>query len=380
MQIPFNKISTSEYEATYLLDAIKNVGGRKYTDKCSDWISNEFSVDKVYMTSSGTSALELALLTVITEDRNEVIIPSFTFPSVANAVLTCGGKPVFCEVDNKNMCIDIEDYKNKITDRTIAVVPVHYGGLSYYVDEVMRISKENKIYVVEDAAHGFLSYNKGKALGTIGDFGFYSFHATKNIGCGDGGALLINTKDEAIRKRIAYLYHNGTNREEFFEGKATNYNWKTYGLNPYPAELAMAFLYGQLETVKKNTLKRKEIFDIYYNFFSENKLTDVVEYYTEKPDTMNSNCHIFFLIFKNNNTLKQVIDKLETKNIISQFHFMPLHSSEMAQTLGYKSSDLPITDSVSRRILRLPLYNEMTPDEANYVLDSLSVIFKELHK
>ncbi len=378
MKIPFNKISLSKDETTFLLDAAKNVGSRKYTDLCSQWIKNEFDTETVYMTSSGTSALELALLPIITEEKNEVIMPSFTFPSVGNAIIACGGKPVFCEVDPKTLCLDVKDYANKINDKTIAVVPVHYGGISHGIDEIISISRKNNVYVIEDAAHGFLAYNKNRPLGTIGDFGFYSFHATKNIGCGDGGALLVNTDDYQIKQKIAYYYHNGTNREEYFQGKATNYNWKSYGLNPYPAELAMGFLYGQLANVHENTKKRHKVFKTYYDFFKKNhKDYPIIESFTQENEDIQSNHHIFFITFKSIDDLQYVISEMDDLGIQSQFHFMPLHSSEMAKSFGYKNQDLPITDSISRRILRLPIFNDMSIDEVNYVTCSLDNILRK---
>lgn len=377
MEIPFNKVSLTGKETKYVKDAIKNIQSQSYLNKCAEWIKMHHPTHKVMMTASATTALELAIHAIQIQKDDEVILPSFTFPSIANAVLRIGAIPIFCEINPNHLCIDIHDFQSKITHKTKAVIPVHYGGFSSNLQDLIDTAKANHLHIIEDAAHAFNAFYEQKPLGTWGDFGIFSFHSTKNIVCGEGGALMINTDDQDINKRLDYLYHNGTNRTEYLKGQSNHYEWKTMGLNPYPSELSMAFLFAQLEASNTLTAMRKKIFLTYYTYFSEIKNESIISF-SKMNRHVQSNYHTFYLICKNNNIRNHILQKLRQKDIMASFHFVPLHSSDMGKKLGYSSSDLPKTQNISECIIRLPIYNNMTLEEVNYVIETIDLILKEL--
>ncbi len=379
MEIPFNKIYLTGNEEKYVSLAILNIDAQKYTHGCAEWIKNHMNAYKVFMTSSGTSALEVALNALEIDKGDEIILPSFTFPSTANAVLLAGGTPVFCEINSSTLCMDYDDFDSKMTSKTKAVIPVHYGGNAYALDKILQLARTKNLYVVEDSAHAFGASYLNKPLGTWGDMGIFSFHSTKNITCGEGGALLLNTKNESINNQVDSLYHNGTNRTEFLQGKTPYYNWQNLGLNPHPSELSMAFLYSQLIASKALTLSRQSAYKKYQAYFLDaQKRHSCIESYSQESRKASSNYHIFYVVFESNNIRDFMMNQMKERGISAAFHFMPLHSSEMGQSLGYKHTDLPITEKISKCVLRLPLYNYMREEETEYIIEIVDQLLRDL--
>ncbi len=378
MEIPFNKVSFTGKENKYIQTAAKNLDKRSFTLKCAEWIKSYTSVEEVIMTSSATSALELAVRSIWCDKESEIILPSFTFPSAANAVLLAGAQPVFCEIDDNTLCLDIKDFQSKITSKTKAVIIIDYGGSSPHIHQLIEIARKNNLMVIEDSAHAFLSSYKEKPLGSWGDLGIFSFHSTKNIVCGEGGALLINTKNKDIIHHIHQLYHHGTNKVEFLQGKSSSYSWHALGLNPQPSELSMAFLLAQLEESKSLTKQRQKNFLSYYNFFVEYPYKKgIVLFSNIYPDHV-SNCHTFYIVFESQDMRDYIIEQLKKRHIYAYFHFVPLHLSPMGKKLGYSPSDFPITNKISEGLLRLPLYNHMTEKECRFVIQSVKEILEAL--
>lgn len=379
MKIPFNSISITGKESEYIQNAIENLDKNYYTQKCVYWLKNYTSVEEVLMTSSATSALELAVRSIADNNPCEIILPSFAFPSTANAVLLAGAQPIFCDIDKDTLCLDIKDFESKITSRTKAVIILSYGGICPDIENLIKVARKHNLIVIEDSAHAFLSSYKDKPLGTWGDFGVYSFHSTKNIVCGNGGALLINTSDKNIIDKIQKFYHYGTNKVEFQSGKVSAYNWQSIGLNPQSSELSMAFLLAQLESSEQLTLKRKESFMSYYNLFSQNTFSEQIDSYSKIYPDHQSNYHTFYIILKNKALRDYVIQQLKMYHIDAYFHFMPLHLSPMGEELGYNFSDFPTTEKICEGLLRLPLYNNMTKQECQFVIQSIKKVLEALN-
>lgn len=376
MEIPFNKVSLTGKENIYVQKAVENLDKKIFTSKCAEWIKSHMSVKEVIMTSSGTSALELAVRSICSDEDSQIILPSFTFPSAANAILLAGAQPVFCEIDAHTLCMDINDFQTKITPNTKAVIVVDYGGISPHIEKLIDIARENNLMVIEDSAHAFLSSYKEKPLGTWGDFGIFSFHTTKNIVCGEGGALLVNTNNINILDHIHHLYYYGTNRIAFLNGQSSSYSWHTTGLNPQPSELSMAFLLAQLEESHLLTQERQQIFLSYYKFLDEHSNNNGILSFSRIYPNHDANCHTFYIVFENQEMRDYMIQQLRKRHINAYFHFVPLHLSPMGKKLGYTPSDFPVTNKVSAGLLRLPLYNEMTEKECQFVVQSVKEILE----
>ena len=317
------------------------------------------------LTTSCTHALELASLLLDLKEEDEIIVPSFTFSSTVNSFMLRGAKPVFVDIriDTKN--IDENKIEEKITKKTKAIFPVHYAGVSCDMDKIMDIAKRYNLPVVEDAAQGVKSKYKDKYLGTIGTFGCYSFHETKNYICGEGGALVINDKEFIERAEI--IREKGTDRSKFFRGQVDKYTWVDIGSSYLPSEVLAALLFAQLEDMDKIKRIRQNIYEKYLRAFmnlEEYKLVNLPVI----PIECSTNYHMFHLLLKNETERGDLIKHLADKNINSVFHYIPLHSSPMGLKLGYKEGDFPITEDVSRRLVRLPFYNSMTEEEQDYVI------------
>lgn len=380
-KIAFNKLYLTGKEKEYINEALikGSVSGDGYfTKKVTKFLENKFDLTKVLMTTSGTHALELAALLLDFKKEDEIIMPSFTFSSTANAVLRTGAKPVFAEIKADTFNLDPLDFKNKITAKTKAVIPVHYAGLSCEMKKIKEIAKLNNIYIIEDAAQAVNSFYQEKALGAIGDLGCYSFHGSKNFASGEGGALIINSKNKALIKKAEIIREKGTNRSQFLRGQIEKYNWVREGSSYLPADVLMAFLFAQLEEMNYITTCREKIFSYYNQHLSKFLAEDFLEVIPEIPANKKSNYHIYYLKFKNKKIRDFVLDKLKQAGIEATFHFQPLHSSPMGEKLGYQKSDLPLTEAVASSILRLPIYPDLSNKNLKYIVDSLSKIFKDL--
>ncbi|HTY91166.1 MAG TPA: dTDP-4-amino-4,6-dideoxygalactose transaminase [Methanocella sp.] len=380
MIVPYNRPYIAGNELRYISELLHSgntiAGDGHYTKKVNEFIETTFSAKKALMTTSCTGALELATYLLRLKKKDEVILPSFTFVSTANPVLLAGAKIVFAEIDESTMNIDPDDIRRKITPNTRAIYPVHYGGVACKMDEITEIAQEHGLAVVEDSAHGVNARYKNRYLGTLGDFGCYSFHETKNYSCGEGGALLINTDDKKIIERAEVLREKGTDRSKFFRGEVDKYTWVDIGSSYLPSDILAAFLYAQLESLDTIQRKRLRIYNAYnkalkpYENSGSLRLPIV-------PGYAQHNAHLYYVLFNDASARDAVMQRLRARSILAIFHYLPLHSSPMGKKLGYKAGDLPVTESVSKRLLRLPMYAGMTNEEFAYVISALREAIEE---
>lgn len=381
MQIPFNRPYLTGKEEKHLKDALQRrelSGDGYYTKKVMSLLERKFSLEKVIMTTSCTHALEMAVELIGLKKGDEVIMPSFTFPSTANAVIKQGAKPVFVEIKKDTLNIDPVDLEEKISEKTRAVIPVHYAGIACEMDQIVYLAKKYRLYIIEDAAQGVNACYKDKYLGGIGDFGCYSFHSSKNFVCGEGGALVINNKKNCFKKRAEIIREKGTDRARFLRGEVDRYTWIDQGSSYLPSELLMAVLYAQLEEMDKIKDMRRKIYEKYYDYLKPFLAMSFLDSISYVPENRDSNYHIFYLKFCNKEIRDQVITSLQNRGISATFHYIPLHSSPMGQKLGYQSHDLALTTEVAATILRLPLYPELNDQELNYILENTADVLGEL--
>lgn len=369
--IPFNKTYVSKCGYEYIKDAINRnhiSGDGYYTKKVNQYIENKFNTNKCLLVTSGSSSLDMAAILLNLKEGDEVIMPSYTFVSTANSIVLKGAKPIFADICEETLNIDPIDIERKITSKTKAIFPVHYAGVGCDMDSIMKIAKDSKLMVVEDAAQGVNAKYKGKYLGTIGDLGCYSFHETKNYSCGEGGAILIN--NNSLGKRAEIIREKGTNRSQFLRGEVDKYTWVDVGSSYLPSDILAALLYSQFEEIDEIQLKRREIYEMYYNGLK----------YLEKqgklrlpiiPEDCESNYHMFYILLNSERERNYLMDKLKDKEIQTAFHYIPLHSSPMGLSFGYKQGYLPKTEDLSGRILRLPMYAELKNDEVQYIINEI---------
>ncbi len=372
MNIPFNKPYFSEngvsyIEQCFLKDHISGDGF--YTKKVNDFIEKSFNTKKALLTTSCSSALDMAALLIDLQPGDEVIMPSYTFVSTANAVVLRGAKPVFADIDEKTLNINPEDIENRITERTKAIFPVHYAGISCDMDEILKIAKKYNLKVVEDAAQGVNAKYKHRYLGTIGDIGCFSFHETKNYSCGEGGAILINHDYDLIEK-AEIIREKGTNRSKFFRGEVDKYSWVSMGSSFLPSDILAALLYAQFEKLIEINDLREKVFKKYYNGLKPLQEEGILRLPIVLPDCT-SNYHMFYILLNSEIERNNLMDSLKAKGVQALFHYVPLHSSPMGIKLGYKEGDLPKTEDLSKRLLRLPVYADLTEQEQNYIIKNI---------
>lgn len=381
MKIPFNKVYLTGRELEYIQECFErgDISGDGHFTKLVTCLLKEcFFIKSLQMTTSCTHALEIAARLIDIKPGDDVIMPSFTFPSTANAVMLLGGKPVFAEIDKETLTISSSDIENKITNKTKAIIPVHYGGIGCEMDKIMSIAKDHRLYVIEDAAQGVNAKYKGKYLGTWGDLGCYSFHGTKNYISGEGGSIAFNFDDEKIIEKAEIIRQKGTNRSQFLKGEVDKYSWVSIGSNFVPSDILMAVLYGQLKELDVIKEKRKKINDFYSNNLSKYIGLGKIKGMTNIPEDRDSNYHLFHILLENEKIRDRVIKRLKEFEISAFTHFVPLHTSKMGQKLGYSTEDLPITEEIGKVLLRLPMYNDMSDEEMKYVMKNLDTIIKEL--
>ena len=374
-RIPFNKPSIVGKELDYITQSVLSdhiSGDGVFTKKCQKLLEQQFSAQKVLLTTSCTAALEMAALLCDLKNGDEVILPSYTFVSTANAFFLRGANLKFIDIRADTLNMDENLLENAITEKTKLIVPVHYAGVACQMDTINEIAKKKGLYVVEDAAQGVNAKYKGSHLGTIGDLGTYSFHETKNYICGEGGALLINNMNFAERAEI--IREKGTNRSQFFRGQVDKYTWVDVGSSYLPSDILAAFLYAQLENIDKILEKRKRIYELYNEMLQP--LTDRgLLVLPTIPDDCEPNYHMYYVLLHNNETRAALIDQLKQKSILAVFHYVPLHLSPMGQQLGYKRGMLPVTENVSDRVLRLPFYNELEESDIRAVVKEFFSFF-----
>lgn len=377
MEIPFNIPPVVGTEQEYIQDAIsrrKLCGDNYYTRLCNEFIENKFKAQKSLLTTSCTHALELSAILCDIKPDDEVIMPSFTFVSTANAFVLRGAKIVFVDIRPDTQNIDENLIERAITEKTKVIVPVHYAGVACEMDIICQIAKQHKLYVVEDAAQGVNSFYKGKALGTIGDFGCYSFHETKNYTMGEGGALLIHSQKDNIRSEI--IREKGTNRAEFLLGMVDKYTWVSQGSSYLPSDINAAYLYAQLQNTDEINTKRLNIWTQYYsNLCGLENMGKVQLPYI--PQNCQHNAHMFYIKTRNIEERTRLTDYLRKKGITAPFHYIPLHSSVQGRRCGTFCGEDRYTTDTSDRLIRLPLYMDLTSDQVDYVCEQIYAFYKD---
>ncbi|MGN0731369.1 MAG: dTDP-4-amino-4,6-dideoxygalactose transaminase [Treponema sp.] len=355
-------------EFTYMKQAVENhkiCGDGPFTKKCNEWLENKFNAKKVMLTTSGTSALEMAAWLCNIQPGDEVILPSFTFSSTATAFTLVGAKLVFVDVRPDTMNIDEKLIEQAITSKTRVICAVHYAGVACEMDAIMDIAKRHNLKVVEDAAQGVMSSYKGKPLGTIGDFGCYSFHETKNYSMGEGGAIVIN--DESAITRAEILREKGTNRTQFYRGQVAKYNWVDWGSSYLPSDLNAAYLWAQLLEADKINDNRLETWNKYNKAFKPLAEKGIIEL-PVIPDGCVHNAHMFYIKCKDLKTRTSYIDFMKANDILCVFHYVPLHSAPAGIKFGRFYGEDKFTTSESDRLVRLPLYYNIDEKDLNFVI------------
>ncbi len=371
INIPFNKPTLTGTEIGYLTECLSNMhiaGDGMFTRKCHTLLEQSLGVRKSLLTTSCTHALEMTALLLDIKPDDEVIIPSFTFVSTANAYVLRGARPVFADIRSDTLNIDETKIESLITPKTKAIVVVHYAGVGCEMDEIMKISEKYDIPVIEDNAHGLFGKYKDKYLGTFGLMATQSFHETKNFSCGEGGALLINNSQYIERAEI--IREKGTNRSRFFRGQIDKYTWVDLGSSYLPSDILAAFLYAQLEVRENIQNKRKQIWKTYKNSLEDWAKEKNVSLPTV-PKVCDQAYHMFYMIMPSLEKRTDFLDYLKSNGILSVFHYLPLHLSEMGKKFGGKVGDCPITEDLSDRLVRLPFYNSLTETEQNKVIQTV---------
>ncbi len=369
--IPFNRCLPIGRELEYVQQALSSgilAGDGRFTRACHEWLQQHLGVPRVLLTTSGTHALEMAALLLDIREGEEVIVPSFTFVSTINAFVLRGAKPVFSDIRPDTLNLDERRLASLITPRTRAIVVVHYAGVGCEMDSILATADSAGIPVIEDNAHGLFGRYKGRNLGTFGVMGAQSFHETKNIACGEGGALLLN--DASLVERAEILREKGTNRSKFFRGQIDKYNWVDVGSSYLPSELAAAFLLGQLKASETIQTRRKHIWSKYRaeldGWAASNgaRLPFI-------PDHCEHPYHMFYLLMPTLECRQSFIAHMKARGITTPFHYVPLHSSPMGLGLGSQPGDCPVTERISDQLVRLPMYNTMSDDEIAIVVDTV---------
>ncbi len=367
-------------EFVYMKDAVNNhkiCGDGPFTKRCSEWIEKRFNTPKALLTTSGSSALDMAAFLCDIEPGDEVIMPSFTFSSTANAFVLAGARLVFVDIRPDTMNLDENLIEYAITDRTKVIVPVHYAGVACNMDTIMRIARKYNLKVVEDAAQGVMSTYKGKALGTIGDFGCFSFHETKNYSMGEGGAILINNKKYIEKAEI--LREKGTNRSQFFRGQVAKYNWVDFGDSYLQSDLNAAYLWAQLEIADEINNNRLSIWNNYFVGLKCLKDAGLIEL-PSIPQECKHNAHMFYIKCRTLNERTDFIDYMKQNNISCVFHYVPLHSAPAGIKFGRFFGNDNYTTVESDRLVRLPLYYNMTKGDQEIVISSVKDFFIKTKK
>ena len=369
--IPFNNPPYVGTELDYVKQAVDNkkiCGDGTFTKKCHQWLEVAFKCQKALLTTSGTTALEMAAILCDLKPGDEVILPSFTFSTTATAFVLVGAKLVFVDIRPDTMNIDETKIEAAITDKTKVIVPVHYAGVACEMDAIMEIARKHKLLVVEDSAQGVMGTYKGRALGTIGDMGCYSFHETKNYSMGEGGALMIN--DPKYNERAEIIREKGTNRARFFRGQVDKYTWVDYGSSYLPSDMNAAYLWGELEVAAKINNNRLSTWTAYYDAFSGLASDGLIDLPTI-PDACKHNAHMFYVKLKDLNQRTDFISFLRSKGVQASFHYVPLHSSPAGERFGRFSGIDEFTTRESDRLVRLPMYYGMSKEDRERVIGAV---------
>ena len=367
--IPFNIPPYVGKELEYIREAMeknhKICGDGPFTKKCNEWMEKRFNVEKVLLTTSCTHATEMAAILADIKEGDEVIAPSFTFVSTVNPFVLRGARIVFIDINPKTMNMDENLIEDAITEKTKAILPVHYAGIACNMDKIMEIAKKHNLIVIEDAAQGVMSEYKGKHLGTIGDYGCFSFHETKNYSMGEGGALLINNKKNIEKAEI--IREKGTNRSRFFRGQVDKYTWVDKGSSYLPSELNAAYLYAQLENADMIYNDRMNGWKLYKELLQELEDKKLIEL-QYIPKDCKHNAHMFYIKCKDLDERTKLIDFLKENNINAVFHYIPLHSAEAGLKFGRFNGEDKYTTKESERLLRFPLYYGLKEEDIRFIV------------
>ena len=377
IRIPFNKPFIAGKELFYIAQAVMEnshtAGDGPFTKKCQTWLEERLVCRKVFLTHSCTAALEMSAILADVKPGDEIIMPSYTFVSTANSFVLRGGVPVFVDIRPDTLNINEKLIETAITSRSKVIVPVHYAGVSCEMDIIMDIARRHNLLVIEDAAHSIMSTYKERQLGTIGHLGACSFHETKNIISGEGGALLVN--DERFVDRAEIIREKGTNRSKFFRGQVDKYTWVDVGSSYLPGDIIAAFLYAQMENADQIIAKRNLIYALYM----EGLWPLAEKNYIQLPFVVNDcsgNGHIFYIITGSWQERTELAQFLRDKGILAVFHYVPLHTSPAGKLYGRTSGTLEVTQRISDCLLRLPLYYEMTDEDVNSVIGNIKKFYK----
>lgn len=368
VQVPFSRLHTTGDELSYLAEAIANgqiAGDGSFTKQCQAWLQAELGSCKVLLTHSCTAALEMAAILADIQPGDEVIMPSYTFVSTANAIVLRGGVPVFVDIRPDTLNLDEGKIEAAITSKTKAIVPVHYAGVGCEMDTIRAIAQQHGLFVIEDAAQASCGRYRDQPLGSLGQLAAFSFHATKNIVSGEGGALVIN--DPALVERAEIIWEKGTNRSQFFRGEVDKYTWVDVGSSYLPSELVAAFLWAQLGQAHAITQKRMSVWRRYHRAFAALELQRKVRR-PSVPRHCQHNAHIYYLLVENLETRTAVLAHLKQHGIQATFHYVPLHSAPAGRKYGRTQGELSVTDDLSDRIVRLPLSANLSSEEVETII------------
>jgi dTDP-4-amino-4,6-dideoxygalactose transaminase len=375
--IPFNKPTNTGNEKQYVLETVQSdkiSSDGLFAKKCESWFKKKLGSKKTLLTPSCTAALEMAAILIDVKPDDEIIMPSYTFTSTANAFVLRGAKIVFVDIRPDTMNINENLIERAITSKTKAIVPVHYAGVGCEMDTIMEIASRYSLFVIEDAAHGIMSTYKGRSLGTIGHFGVYSFHETKNFTSGgEGGLLLIN--DKKFENNAEILREKGTNRSQFFRGMVDKYSWVNFGSNCLMNEISAAYLWGNLEMADKINFSRMNIWETYYERLKELKNKKFIELPTIPSECVH-NAHIFYIKLKNLEERSKLIRYLKLNDIMSVFHYVPLHATIAGNKFGRFSEKDKFTTTESERLLRLPMYFNLQSEELTKIINTITKYYK----
>ena len=373
--INFNVPPFTGKEVEYMKEAIENqkiCGDGPFTKRCSEWIERQTGTEKCLLTTSCTHATELAALLADIREGDEVILPSYTFVSTADAFVLRGAKAVFVDIRPDTMNIDETLIEEAITERTKAIAPVHYAGVGCEMDVIMDIAERHGLTVVEDAAQGIMASYKGKPLGTFGEFGCFSFHETKNFSMGEGGALLI--RDKKYIEKAEIFREKGTDRSRYYRGQVDKYRWQDYGSSYLPSDLNAANLYAQLELAEEITQARMARWNEYHEQLALLAQAGQIEM-PYIPEYCTHNAHMFYIKTKDMEERTRLIDFLKAKDILSVFHYVPLHSAPAGKKYGRFHGEDRYTTKESERLLRLPMYYKLTADEVEYITEQVKAFY-----
>ncbi len=375
--INFNVPPCTGNEIKYVSEAIashKISGDGAFTKKCNKWIEDKFHAQKVLLTTSGTTALDMSMFMCDISPGDEVILPSYTFSSTANAPVLAGAKLVFVDVRPDTMNIDEMKIEQAITDRTKVIIAVHYAGVACEMDTIMEIARRHNLMVVEDAAQGFMCQYKGRPLGTIGDFGCYSFHETKNYSMGEGGAIVINNPE--YNERAEILREKGTNRSKFFRGQVDKYTWVDFGDSYLPSDINAAYLWAQLEMADAINNDRLDSWALYYRLLMPLAKKGLIQL-PVIPEGCKHNAHMFYIKCRNLEERTALMQCLKERGVNAAFHYIPLHSAPAGLKYGRFSGDDEFTTKESERLLRLPMYYGLTDEDQIKVVEAITDYYKQ---